>query len=328
MGDKNVAQLVLQARSKNPDHIFYVFLNGSLASELSDTSAVLEMIDGVSIRAPRNAMLQQPLHLLYLQTQDEQIGSCLQHNIIAEENSQLTVIEEYASHQAKKYCTQALTQIVAYKNAQVHYHKIQQEDFSATHKADIQVKQYRDSQVNYFTLATGSLLARENLRVSLSEEGAACQLHGFYGLSNDAQQIEHHVHVDHEAPLGNSTMLYKGILDKKSRAVFSGKVYVHPKAQKTNAAQENHHLLLSNLAEASSKPELEIYADDIKCKHGATVGQLDEQALFYLRSRGIDKHTATRCLLYSFAEEVFNKVKNVGIANHMISLLKQSIELQ
>lgn len=308
-------------RTKNLTHLFYVFVNGFFSPELSDTHPVIQITDKLSIHVPKNAIIEQPIHLVFLQTEHTSTIKNAEHAILAEENSQITVIKDYIGLITTPYTIHTEVDIFARSNARVHLYKVQRDDFSATHTADFKFHQSRDSQIHYFSFTTGAQTTRENLQVALTEPGATCHLHGLYGLTQDNQQADYNLEVRHQAEHVTSTMLYKGILDKKSRAAFKGKAYVAQNAQKTNASQANHHLLLSNQADASSQPQLEIYADDIKCSHGATVGQLDPDVLFYLRSRGIDEQTATRLLVYSFAEEVIRKVKHASIGHYLTDIL-------
>jgi Fe-S cluster assembly protein SufD len=159
----------------------------------------------------------------------------------------------------------------------------------------------------------------------LNERGAECSINGFYVLNHDGQHIDNHIQIDHIAPHGNSKMMYKGILDKKSHGVFNGKIFVHPGAQKTQSNQANHNLLLSSSAEMDTKPEFEIYADDVKCAHGDTVGQLDTESLFYLRSRGIDKDAALKLLTRAFADDVMSRITHPAIAQYMTELLSETL---
>ncbi len=183
--------------------------------------------------------------------------------------------------------------------------KLQQESTRAIHMENIFVTQHQDSAVAINHLTVGASFSRDDALVTMAEPGAVCQTGGFYHTTRDGQYIDHHVDVKHAAPRTNSEMFFKGIIDKKSRAVFNGGLYVAAGAQKINATQQNHNLLLSNAAEIYSKPELEIYADDVKCQHGATTGQIDQDALFYMRARGIDQQTAMNILLKGFAFKIF-----------------------
>lgn len=275
------------------------------------------MTDGAFISIPKNTALDIPIHCLFLNTQQTHFITCPRNIIILEANSQATILEEYAGFQAENYFTNVITTLHAENNSQLHYHKIQAEQASATHIAALHVTQKQNSMLKTYNLSKGSQLARDDIFVASSEPGASCQLSGFYHLTNDGQLIDHHLQVDHTALHGSSTMLYKGILNQKSRAVFNGKVIVHPGAQQIAAHQFNHNLLLSPFAEINTKPELEVYADDIKCTHGATVGQLDSESLFYLRARGIDEADAKEILTRAFAEDTFHQITNSSMREYI-----------
>jgi Fe-S cluster assembly protein SufD len=313
-----------EIRNKNPNNLLCVFINGELSTPLSDQHPMLEVTDRLTIKIDKNSVTAKPLHLLFLQTQSNQAIKRT-HQIIAEANSQLSIIEEYASLNATEYTINITTEITTQANAQIRLYKIQREDFSASHNSHFHIQQAQNSLIKYFSLSLGARSTEEKLKIALSEIGAQCQLYGFYGLTQDNQVLNCHLHVDHQAEQTESVMFYKGILDKKSSSTFKGKVHVHKEAKKTIARQANHNLLLSSQAEASSLPELEINTDDIKCTHGATVGQLDQEALFYLRSRGLDQLAATKLLLHSFAEEVLNNIEDSHITTYITNLLNQGM---
>ena len=324
----NETDIIHLIRSKNADSIFLIFINGRFLEKYSDLQFLSNELtiekstqNGLTIRLCKNTELKKPLHILFLQTQSESVKMHLQHHILLEENSELTLVEEYISLNAENYSNQIELEIIMQKNARIHYHKIQNEDKSATHLANVQIKQSSGSEVNHFSLTLGGRQARDDLSVEQNESASTCQLYGLYQLTENHQQIEHHLYVDHMAELGQSKMLYKGIVDKKSKATFKGKVHVHKLAQKINAQQANHNLLLSNDSQVDSKPELEIYADEVKCTHGATIGQLDQEALFYLRSRGVDQDSAKRLLLDAFADEVIRAIKNPTIQQYIRGLI-------
>jgi len=179
------------------------------------------------------------------------------------------------------------------------------------------IEQQQESRVHTFSFLKGSQQASDSISLSQQQSGAESYLYGLYVLTQDQQNFTQQVHVDHIGTNGTSSMVYKGILDKKSRAAFHGKAYVHPETKNINAAQQNHHLLLSDQAEANSKPQLEIYAEDVKCTHGATVGRLNDEALFYLLTRGIEKNLARHLLIDGFAAEVYSKIKNPIIKEYI-----------
>ena len=210
-----------------------------------------------------------------------------------------------------------MTNIHAGPNSQLHHYKVQRENTSATHMANTFITQQRDSMVALTNISIGAKFSRDDVLVKLQETGAECRTAGFYRLESDNQYIDQHITIDHAAPHSRSEMVYKGVLDKKSRAVFNGRLHVGVGAQKIEAQQQNHNLLLSNFAEIYSKPELEIYSDDVKCKHGATTGQLDQDALFYLRARGIEKTEAVSLLLHAFAADIYQKITNADIRMHI-----------
>lgn len=277
----------------------------------------------IVLRIPKNTQVTTPIHLHFL-TKD--INNNIENNIenfyprikiIAEENSSVTIIEEHSAENAEYYITKVTTELHAETNANIHYYKIQDESVTATHEAHISVQQKQVSSVKTFFSDIGSVDARENLYIRLAETGAECFLSGIYYLKHDKQKLENNIHVDHIAAHGKSSMLYKGMLDKKSRANFNGKVSVDPQAKKIQSQQANHNLLLSNDAEVATKPELEINADDVKCAHGATVGQLAEEALFYLRTRGLQKEQALELLTHAFAMEVINQIEDGVIRSYI-----------
>lgn len=273
--------------------------------------------DGMFLYIPKNCAISAPIHCVYLNTNQNNFMTHSRNIIVADVNSQCVFIEEHIAQQAANYFANVVTQLYLNENALVHYYKIQAEDLQATHIANVIAEQKKDSTLKSFTLDVGGLLTRTDINIALQERGAACELNGLYYLDANGQHVDNHLFVDHIAEHGTSSMLYKGILDKKSRAVFNGKVFVEKSAQKINAHQANHNLLLSKDAEIDTKPELEIYADDVKCAHGATIGQLDAEALFYLRSRGMTEAEARIMLTHAFAEEITSKIEHPLIMQYI-----------
>lgn len=269
--------------------------------------------DGLFLQLPDHCELATPIHVLSIVVDDAEFIAHPWHTIVLGEQSKLVLIEEYFSLAEQPYMMNVVTTINVGKGATLEHYKIQQEGKRAIHMANTFVKQKQDSNVSFANFAMGSEFARDDVIVRLQESGANCKTAGFYHLYRDNQFVDHHVDIDHIAPASQSEMLYKGILEQKSRAVFNGRVHVHKDAQKTLAYQANHNLLLSNDAEVYSKPELEIYADDVKCKHGATTGQIDQEALFYMRSRGISYAEAMNILLLGFAEEIMQRISHPGV---------------
>jgi Fe-S cluster assembly protein SufD len=227
--------------------------------------------------------------------------------VVAEPGSEAAVIESYACLFDGCYFTNALTEIAVMEDAQVDHYKLQEESTKAFHVATLQVHQDRDSRFASHSISFGGGLARNDINVVLDAEGAACRLNGLF-MVGGRQHVDFHTRIEHAKARGTSEEVYRGILDGRARGVFNGRVKVYPDAQKTDARQSNDNLLLSRDAEIDTKPELEIYADDVKCSHGATVGQLDEQTLFYMRSRGIGENQARGLLTYGFAREILERV--------------------
>ena len=268
---------------------------------------------GILLRIPRGVSINAPLQLLFLADAENVDKPLIQPRVLvlAERESVATLIESYASwrdEDENAYWTNAVIEIALEDGARLEHYRLQRESTSAFHVAATSVALKRDSSYNSTTINFGAQLARHNINVSFEEKGAECWVDGLY-VVGDGQHSDTHSLIDHRHANCKSHQLYKGILDGKSRAVFNGKVFVHEGAQKTDAMQTNKNLLLSNEARVDTKPQLEIFADDVKCAHGATVGQLDEEELFYLASRGLYPEIARNLLTYGFAEEVIEKIK-------------------
>lgn len=266
--------------------------------------------EGAFLFIPKGVRVESPIHLLFLSTGQthEPIVSFPRVLVVAAEGSEATIIESYASLQEDAvYWTNAVVEIVLADNARLEHYKLQRESQQAFHTATTVAELGRSSSLNSTTITMGAALARHDIRIGLDHEGAECWVDGLYVVGH-GQHADTHSLIDHTQPHCTSHQLYKGILDGKSRAVFNGKVFVREGAQKTDAMQTNRNLLLSDEARVDTKPQLEIFADDVKCAHGATVGQLEEEELFYLVSRGLRPELARNLLTYGFAEEVINKI--------------------
>jgi Fe-S cluster assembly protein SufD len=262
--------------------------------------------DGAVIEIPTETVVEQPIHLIFISDGD---GVSHPRNlIVAGRHSRATVIESYVSLHDGAYFTNAVTEIVVAEGAHLDHYKLQRESSSAFHVGTVQAREARDSQLHSFSFAVGGSLARTNVYTSLDGDAATCTLNGLY-LTDGSQHIDNQTSIEHIAPNCPSHEIYKGVLDGRSHGVFNGKVYVHPEAQKTDGKQSNNNLLLSANARVDTKPQLEIFADDVKCTHGATVGRLDEVAMFYLNSRGIGPATARTLLTYAFAADVLATIE-------------------
>lgn len=265
--------------------------------------------DGVYIHLGRGTRLATPIHLLYVTTGAADPMLSLPRNlVVAEEDSQAVLIENYVAIGEATYFTNALTEVVVGPHAVIEHYRLQEEGASAYHVGGLHAHLDRDGRFTAHGIDLGGRLVRNDLHGVLDAVGAECHLNGLYVLGG-RQHVDNHTHIDHAKPRGTSREFYKGVLDGRSRAVFHGRVVVQPNAQHTDAQQVNNNLLLSREAEADTEPQLEIYADDVKCSHGATVGQLDPDALFYLRSRAMDVAAARDLLTYAFARDVLNRIR-------------------
>jgi Fe-S cluster assembly protein SufD len=264
--------------------------------------------DGAFIELQADALIDQPIHLIFVSEGQGESISHPRNLIVAARNSRASIIESYICVRDTSYFTNAVTEISLGEGARVDHYKIQRESEKAFHVGTTQIRQARDSQLHSFSLAVGGLLARTNIYTTLDGDAATCTLNGLY-LTDGVQHIDNQTSIEHIAPNCPSHEVYKGVLDGHSHGVFNGKVYVHPEAQKTDGKQSNNNLLLSPTARVDTKPQLEIFADDVKCTHGATVGRLDEVAMFYLNSRGIGRETARTLLTYAFAADVLETIE-------------------
>jgi Fe-S cluster assembly protein SufD len=267
------------------------------------------MEDGAFIEFPKGAAFEEPIQILHVSTPLGAPHLAHPRNlIVAGQEASVKVIETYLSLGANTYFSNAVTEIVAGENSSVDYVKVQQESAAAFHIATVAVHQARNSGVRTNSIALGAMLGREELIVVLDGEGAESLLSGLH-VTTGSQLIDNHTTIDHARPHCSSREFYKGVLDEKSTGVFNGKIIVRQDAQKTDSKQSDKNLLLSEDAVINTKPQLEIYADDVKCTHGATIGQIDSEAIFYLRSRGIGLEEARNLLIVAFANDILDRIK-------------------
>lgn len=273
--------------------------------------------DGAYLALARNMEVEQPIHVVFITTTAHE-GRVSHPRLLvkADDNSHAVLVERHISLDDTVYFSNVITEISLGNNAAIDYYRVQEESSKAFHIGGVHVQQDRDSRFVAYSATLGSALVRNDVDVQLVASGAQCELNGLY-VASGRQHVDIHTRVDHFKPHGTSNEFYKGILDGRARSVFNGKVIVHSGAQKTDARQSNNNLLLSSDAEADTKPELEIYADDVKCSHGATVGQLDADAVFYLRSRGIDATTARNLLTSAFAQEIIDQIKVPALRTYL-----------
>jgi len=301
--DERYAEIVREHLARQADFV----ANGFTALNTAFTN------DGAFVYIPKGVTLEAPLNLLFI---SDPAGSNKvtfpRVLVVAGENSNATLIESYLSTHEAAYFTNAVVEIVLKEGARLEHYKVQRENTQAFHIATTAADLGANSRYDSTTITLGAQLSRHDINVIMDHEGAECWVDGLY-LVTGSQHTDTHSVIDHRKPHCNSHQLYKGILDGRSRAVFNGKIFVRHDAQKTDAMQTNKNLLLSNEARVDTKPQLEILADDVKCAHGAAVGQIDEDELFYLETRGIHPDLARNLLTYGFAEEVIGKIKIASI---------------
>jgi Fe-S cluster assembly protein SufD len=266
--------------------------------------------DGALVHIPRGVVVEQMIHLLFVSTRRTDPAASYPRNLVViEDGARAVVVETHAAADSASFSC-PLTEIVLAEGAFLEHVKLVEDTAVGSHIGAQHVRQARGSELSSHSISLGGELVRNDLRVSLEGENAQCSLGGLY-LAQDRQTVDNHLRVEHNSANCSSSQLYKGVLDDAARAVFNGRVVVAPGAQKTDARQSNRNLLLSDRAKVNSNPQLEIFADDVRCTHGSVVGRLDEEAVFYLRSRGIGRREAENLLTHAFAAEV---VESIGVA--------------
>ncbi|HEV7519290.1 MAG TPA: Fe-S cluster assembly protein SufD [Thermoanaerobaculia bacterium] len=266
--------------------------------------------DGAFLWLPRGVVVERPIHLLFVATTGGggPVVTFPRNLIVAGESSQVRVVETYAAIGGTTYFTCPVTEVNAGPNSVVDHYKVQRESHAAFHMATFALRQERSSALSSHSISLGGALVRNDVNALLDGEGSDTILNGLYMIGG-RQFVDHHMRVEHAKPHCTSHELFKGVLDGHARSVFNGLIHVRHGAQKTDAKQSNRNLLLSRDAVANSNPQLEIFADDVKCTHGSTVGQLDDDAIFYLRSRGIGAEAARSLLTYAFASDIVERIK-------------------
>lgn len=273
--------------------------------------------DGLFVEIADNVILEKPIYMLFISgAKENYILSQTRNVIIAGNNSQAKIIEGYYSLNDNKNFTNTVSEVLLKDNAIVDYYRVQQESGEAYHISKVKVNQLNNSVFNLKTFTFGNALVRNEVYAGLNGQGAEAHLYGAY-IADEERLVDNFTVVDHLKPHCTSNQLYKGILDGKSRVVFSGRIRVEKDAQKTNAYQSNKNLALSSEALVDSKPQLEIFADDVKCTHGATIGQLEDEAMFYLQSRGISEATARMILIQAFTAEILDSVEIESLREYL-----------
>ncbi|HNS13414.1 MAG TPA: Fe-S cluster assembly protein SufD [Bacteroidia bacterium] len=282
--------------------------------------------EGAFIYIPDNVVLEQEVHLMYVHdTRKTSVVVYPRNLIVTGKHSKVRIAESsHSLGEVHQGLINSVTEIIVGENASVEFDKVQNENATSNHISHTEVLQARNSVFSICTVTLGGNMVRNNLHIQLLDENCETHLNGLY-ITQKNQLVDNHTLVDHARPNCVSNELYKGILDDQSQGVFNGKVFVRQDAQKTNAYQSNKNILLSDDASINTKPQLEIFADDVKCSHGATTGKLDEEALFYLRSRGIGEKEAKAFLNIAFAADVINKINIAGLRDRLMPLIEAKL---
>ncbi|MBI2336241.1 MAG: Fe-S cluster assembly protein SufD [Deltaproteobacteria bacterium] len=324
-----------------------VFINGHFAGHsplslpkgaiLSHISSVLKQhpellpnlppqpSDGVFVLIPEDTQIEKPIFLDFVSIPNSQpIDVHSQNLIFMSPYAQSSIIENYSSLTPGAYSTHAVTKIVLAEGANLDHYQIQQEGGLAKHSNDVSIQQNQDSQYRSHAFALGSGLVCNNLQTTLAAPGASCMLNGLF-LGEQKQRMDFHTTIDHAQPHCTSEELYKGILGGQAQGTFKGRIVVRPHAQKTSARQTNKNLLLSEEALINTEPILEIFANDVKCNHGATIGRLDESQLFYLTSRGIHRKLAQQMLIHAFASDLLATIPLNSVRHHIQTIISEHL---
>lgn len=281
--------------------------------------------DGVFIRVPEQRSVKKPVLIYHIHdARQEQVLSVGRNLFVVGKGSEVTVVEKYDSIGSSNHFSNIATEAVVEAEATLDFYSIQNDAGSRYQIGLMHIHQMDKSHVNTFTFTLAGKFVRNTLQLALDGEGIESHMFGLYLIAGDTLADNHTV-VDHRKPNSFSNEIYKGIMDGNSKGVFNGKIYVRPHAQKTNAFQANRNILLSDKATVNTKPQLEIWADDVKCSHGCTTGQLDEEAMFYLQARGINKETARAMMLYAFAIEILNNVKHPELKAYFDQLVSERL---
>jgi Fe-S cluster assembly protein SufD len=281
--------------------------------------------DGGFVALPRRTVLPEPIHLLYITVPGpEPLVSHPRNLVLIGEECEAAVIEDYVSPEDGVHFTNAVTELVAGDNSHVHHYQIERESLRAYSVSTLRAQLGRSSRVTSHSLLLGGAIVRRNIHPVLAGEGGECLINGLF-LPGGQQHMDNYMKVEHASAHCDSRQFYKGILDGQARGVFHGRIVVHKGAQKTDAKQTNMNLLLSEGAQIDTKPQLEIYADDVKCTHGATIGQMDEDAIFYLRARGIPAAAARVMLLEAFAGESLERMPHEPVRRHLMDAVRRRL---
>lgn len=317
-----ISSLADELKNNNPVIKKYFGKYASQENQIFTALSTAFTKDGAFIHVPAGIIVENAIHIVFLSTSEQKIFIQPRNLFVAGKNSQVTIIEHYVSDDDSIYFTNSVTEIVADESAIVDHIKLQEESKNAFHIARMEIDLERTSSFSSHLISTGAELSRNDFNARFNAEGSECTLNGLF-MINENQLFDAHTLIDHAQPHCVSHEHYKGILQDKSKGVFNGKVMVRADAQKTNAFQQNNTILLSDDAIINTKPQLEIFADDVKCSHGATVGKLDEDALFYLKSRGIGDEAATGILIHAFASDVITSIKIPALRDYLEKIITE-----
>ena len=315
-----------EIEKKSPSQMISEYL-GRTINITDDGFAALNtafLSDGVAIEIEKDSVIDVPVNIVFFNNGSENTVSHPRVLVVARSNSFASIIESYVGGSASTTLTNSVSEIFVGEGAQIRHYRLLSESDQTFDIGYGRVKLDKDSVFKSRTFFKGSDIGRYDLEVLVDGEGASCDLQGLYFTSN-SQHMDNFVNIDHSKPNGTSNLFYKGILDGRSKAVFGGTVLVRQAAQKTDSVQSDKNLLLSPHAEVDSKPALFIYADDVKCAHGATAGNIDADTVFYMRSRGVDIETASKLLIYGFAGEIIDKVEIVPLKEYLEQIFLNSL---
>jgi len=318
----SLAEAMLKEREKVEPHLAR-YADYSKEAFTALNTAFFE--DGAFVFIPRGLALQEPIYLLYLNAGSGTPWMAHPRNlIVAGENSQATILEDYVSLGAGVSFSNVVTEVAAGEQAVLHHYRTERESTDVLHVSTLRIQQGRSATVNSHSVLAGGALVRNNIHPVLAGEGGNCLINGLF-VSNGRQHLDNYMKVEHRSAHCASHQFYNGILDGESRGVFHGRILVCEGAQQTDSKQTNRNLLLSDTAQMDTKPQLEIFADDVKCTHSATIGQIDEGALFYLRSRGLDEASAKGLLLFAFASECLERMNPGLIRNYLAKIIMRAM---
>lgn len=321
----SITQLRDEVIAKNPLVLKHIGKYADFRSDALIAWNTAAWSEGIFLHVKNNQVVEKPVIIHHIQdVPDAEVVTVSRNLIVAGTSSKSAFIEKFDSVGKGNHFSNVVTETVVSDNAEVNFYSIQNDTGNRYQFNLTQFYQLNHSRVNTYAFTLNGKLIRNNLQLSLDGEGIESHMFGLYLLENDTLGDNHTV-VDHKKANSFSNELYKGIMDGNSKGVFNGKIYVRPNAQKTNAFQANRNILLTDKATVNTKPQLEIWADDVKCSHGCTTGQLDEEAMFYLQTRGINKDTARAMMLYAFAGEILDNVKHTELKDYLDQLVSERL---